>query len=106
MLTKESSRGFPELVGYPAYEYHSRSGKGRRARMDLQRIIPCPRGYREVVRYADVNAHFTAYVEGLQEEHEGIPDSKFLEHPWGIFIGQWRNARWQDEAQRRGLVEK
>src|SRR4030042_244150 len=104
MLTKENSSGFI-WQDYPTWEYISRSGKGMTAHSDGSRMTPCPKGYREVVRYANADEAFAAYEKGLIEEHKELPDSKFIEHPHGIFIGHWRDARWYDAANRRGLAK-
>ena len=91
MLTMESSRGFSEHSNYPVYEYVSKSGKRT-----------------QIERFHDIEEHFTDYLRWIEEEHQGIPDSRFLypEKPYGVYIGSWRNARWMDEAQRRGLSLK
>jgi len=103
MLTKEVSRGFNPMLNYPTYIYISKKG-GERGRFDGGRIKPIPKGYREVIRHLDENTHFTEYLKWIEEEHKAKSDSSFIEHPYGIFIGRWRNARWQDEAKQRGLV--
>jgi hypothetical protein len=66
-------------------------------------MIPPPRGYREVIRLQDVEAHFKEYLEWLKEDHKDLTDAQLLEHPNGNFIGAWRNARWIDEIERRGI---
>ena len=104
MLTKEVARGFYHANSYPVYEYVSKSGKrGQTSNLDGSRIIPLPRGYREVIRFHNRDEHFASYLKWLEEEHKGIPDEKLREYPNGRFIGRWRNARWSDEARRRNL---
>ena len=105
MLTKENASGFNPALAYPTYEYLTNSGKGYKARFDGGRIIPKPKGHREVVRYHNEDEHFTDYLKWNTEAHKDIPDRQLREHPYGIFIGTWRNARWHDEAVRRDLVE-
>ncbi len=104
MLTKENSSGFIHQ-DFPTYEYLNKSSKMRKACCDGSRITPCPKGYREVVRYATADDAFADYLKALIDEFKDMPDSKFTEHPYGIFIGHWRNARWYDEAKRRGLAK-
>ncbi len=103
MLTKESSRGFSPADSYPTYEYRSKSGRGLTANCDGSRIIPAPKGYVEAIRYHNEDEQFADYVKMITDEYKDIPDEKFKEHPYGIFIGRWRNARWMDEATRRGI---
>jgi len=105
MLTKESSRGFSPAFNYPTYKYVSRSGKGYKARCDRGRITPTPKGYREVIDCPDIDTDFTEYLKWIEDDHKGTPDKEFIESPFGVFIGTWRNARWYDEAKRRGLVK-
>jgi len=105
MLTKESSRGFNEMSSYPTYEYYSKRGNRHTAKCDGSRIIPTPKGYTERIEYATVEDHFADYLKWLEDDHKDIPDEKMKAHPYGIFIGNWRNARWFDEAQRRGLIK-
>ena len=104
MLTKKSSKGWSPMFSYPTYRYRSKSGKRETANCDGSRFLSIPKGYSEVIRYHDEDEHFASYLTWIADEHKGIPDSHFTESPYGIFIGTWRNARWQDEAQRRGLV--
>ncbi len=104
MLTKESSRGFNEMFSYPTYRYISKRGTREEANCDGSRILPKPKGYTEVIEFHNVDEHFQDYVRWNAEDLNGIPDERFQEHPYGIFCGNWRNARWYDEAQRRGLV--
>jgi len=104
MLTKENSSGFIRQ-DFPTYEYHNKSSTGIKACCDGSRIIPCPKGYREVVRYATADDAFADYLKALIDEHRNTPDSRLQEQPYGIFIGHWRNARWYDEAKRRGLAK-
>ncbi len=104
MLTKENSSGFIRQ-DYPTYEYLNKSSKSIKACCDGSRITPCPKGYREVIRYANVDEAFADYLKSIIAEHKDHLDTHFLEHPYGIFIGHWRNARWFDEAKRRNLVE-
>ena len=104
MLTKEVALGFSPAK-YPTYEYLSKSGKRRiTANLDGSRIVPPPKGHREGIRFTDADEHFADYLKWLEDEHTGIPSSEFLQHPGGIFIGRWRNARWIDEAKRRNLA--
>ena len=105
MLTKENASGFNPAFDYPTYEYISNSGKGIKARCDGSRMIPNPKGHREVIRFLNEQEHFEYYIEGLIEEHRKHSNRSMKSHPYGIFIGQWRNARWFDEAKRRGLVQ-
>ncbi len=105
MLTKESSHGFCPHESYPTYEYRSKMGNRIKAKCGGGRILPKPKGYTEVIRLKNIDEDFAHYLEWIQDDHRKIPDSKFIEHPYGIFIGAWRNARWQDEAQRRGLTK-
>lgn len=104
MLTKENSSGFIRQ-DFPTYEYMSKSSKSIRACCDGGRIIPRPKGYREVIRYANAEEAFADYLKSIVDEHKGIADNRFQEHPYGVYIGYWRNARWFDEAKRRGLVK-
>jgi len=104
MLTKESSRGFNEMFSYPTYKYVSKRGTREEWNMDGSRMLSKPKGYTEHIVYADADTHFQEYLKMLEEEHQGMPDQRFIDHPYGIFHGTWRNARWYDEAQRRGLV--
>ena len=104
MLTKENSLGFIRQ-DFPTYEYLNRSSKSIKACCDGSRIIPCPKGYREVIRYATADDAFADYLKSIIEEHKYIPDTHLKEKPYGVFIGHWRNARWFDEAKRRNLVE-
>ncbi len=105
MLTKEKAHGFNRAKSYPTYKYPTNSGKGYKARCDMGRIVPTPKGHREVVEYHNEDEHFTDYLQWIKDEHKDIPNKRMREHPYGIFIGTWRNARWFDEAQRRGLVK-
>ena len=104
MLTKENSSGFIRQ-DFPTYEYHSKSSRSIKACCDGSHITPCPKGYREVVRYANADEAFADYLKSIIVEHKNIPDTRFKEKPYGIFIGHWRNARWFDEAKRRNLAE-
>ena len=105
MLTKENSSGFYPMKEYPTYRYLSKRGNREHNRMDGGRIIPPPKGYREVVEYQNEDEHFADYLRWNTEDHKNIPDQRLAEYPYGVFIGNWRNARWYDEAKRRGLVE-
>jgi len=105
MLTKESSSGFSPALSYPTYIYISKSGKGKKARCDMGRIVPTPKGFRETIEFHNEDEHFVHYLEWVEEEHKGHSNSQMKAHPYGIFIGHWRNARWFDEAKRRGLVK-
>ncbi len=104
MLTKESSRGFNEMFSYPTYQYQSKKGNRTQANCDGSRILPKPKGYSEVIRFHNADEHFADYLKWIEEDYKAKPDQAFIDHPYGIFIGHWRNARWFDEAQRRGLV--
>ena len=104
MLTKESSSGFCPAIQYPTYRYISKSGKRERANCDGSRILPKPRGYTEVIEFHNEDEHFADYLRWNMEALKGIPDERFKEHPYGVFHGNWRNARWYDEAKRRGLI--
>ncbi len=104
MLTKESSQGFNPANSYPTYQYKSKNGRRGKAKCDGSRIVPKPKGYIETIECHDEDEHFRDYVRWNTEDHKDIPDGRFKEAPLGIFIGRWRNARWYDEAQRRGLV--
>jgi len=106
MLTKESSKGFSPAPDYPTYEYINRSGRGKRARCDRGRIVPTPKGFREIIEFHNEDEHFADYLGWIEDEHKDKPDSLMSESPYGIFIGTWRNARWYDEAQRRGLIKE
>ena len=106
MLTKESSRGFSPMNQYPTYEYRSKKGNRIRANFGGSRIVPTPKGYREVIRYQTVDEDFTSYLERIEDEHKGIPNERMIENSFGTFIGTWRNVRWYDEAQRRGIVKE
>jgi len=68
-------------------------------------MLPTPKGYTEVIRYHNEGEDFINYLSWVKEEHKDIPNKRFIESPYGISIGRWRNARWHDEAQRRGLVK-
>ena len=105
MLTKESSHGFSPHPAYPVYEYKSRSGKGTKGHCDGSRMNPAPKGFREVIRYHNEDEDFADYLKWIEGDHKDNPDQSFIDSPYGIFIGAWRNARWFDEAQRRGLVK-
>jgi len=105
MLTKESSSGFSPSLNYPTYRYLSRSGNREQANFDGSRMSTIPRGYREVIEYHNEDEHFADYLKWNTEDHKDIPDQRMAEHPYGIFHGHFRNARWFDEAKRRGLVE-
>jgi len=105
MLTKENSSGFLPAKEYPTYQYLSKSGKREMARCDGSRMTLPPKGYREVVVYQNEDEHFADYLRWNTEDHKGISDQQLAEHPYGIFIGNWRNARWYDEAKRRGLAQ-
>ena len=104
MLTKESSRGFMQACQYPTYRYISKSGKREKAKCDGSRILPTPRGYTEIIDFHNEDEHFQDYLRWNTEDHKDIPDERFAEHPYGHFFGNWRNARWYDEAQRRELT--
>lgn len=104
MLTKKSSHGFNEHQSYPIYEYCSKSGNRLMANCDGSRIVPTPKGYSEVIRYHNADEDFAHYLKWIEEDHKGIPDERFKDSPHGVFIGQWRNARWGDEAKRRGII--
>ncbi len=104
MLTKEVAKGFSPAPEYPTYKYISRSGKGYKARCDRGRIIPTPTGYREVIDCPDIDTDFAKYLEMIKDEHKDKTDEDMRDHPYGIFIGAWRNARWEDEIKRRGLI--
>ena len=103
MLTKKVARGFSPALNYPTYMYISKSGKGEKGRYDMGRIIPTPKGFREVIKYHNEDEHFTDYLKWIEEEHQRHSDNSMKAHPYGIFIGAWRNARWEDETKRRGL---
>ena len=104
MLTKKSSRGFFPAPNYPTYRYISRSGKREQANCDGSRILPKPKGYTEVIVFHNEDEHFEDYVRWNAVDLQNIPDSRFKEIPYGNFIGSWRNLRWYDEAQRRGII--
>jgi len=104
MLTKESSRGFHPAGSYPTYRYISKKGTRELANCDKSRILPKPKGYTEVIEFHNEDEHFQDYVRWNSEDLKGILDKRFKQHPYGVFIGTWRNARWYDEAQRRGLT--
>jgi hypothetical protein len=104
MLTKESSRGFNPAISYPTYRYISKKGTREQANCDRSRILPKPRGYIEVIEFLNEEEHFQDYLKWNSKDLKGIPDEKFKEHPYGIFHGNWKNARWYDEAQRRELI--
>jgi len=105
MLTKENSRGFIPHISYPVYEYLSKKGNRMQAKYDGGRITPKPKRYTEIIRYHNEDEDFETYLKWITEDHKDISDQRMKESPYGIFIGTWRNARWFDEAQRRGLVE-
>jgi len=104
MLTKESSRGFQRAESYPTYEYHSKSDKRTQGICGGSRIVPTPKGYIEVIRYHDEDEHFNDYVKWNAEDHADVSDERLKREPYGGFHGRWRNARWNDEAQRRNLI--
>lgn len=104
MLTKEVARGFSPAPNYPTYKYVSRSGKGYRARCDRGRITPTPKGYREVIDCPDIDTDFAEYLKWIEDDHKDVSDNEMRENPHGIYLGAWRNARWEDEAKRRGLI--
>jgi hypothetical protein len=104
MLTKENSSGFSPALSYPTYRYISKTGKREIAKCDGGRILPKPRGYTEVIKFRNEDEHFQDYVRWNSEDLKDIPDERFMIHPYGIFHGNWRNARWHDEAKRRGLI--
>ena len=106
MLTKKSSRGFSPAFQYPTYLYLSKTGRRETANCDGSRMIPTPKGYREVIRYHSEDEAFADYLKWNTEDFKGISDERMRDNPFGIFIGTWRNARWYDEAQRRGLVKE
>jgi hypothetical protein len=54
--------------------------------------------------FQSVEDAFNYYCHWIMEEHEDLPDAKFVESPTGIFLGRGRNARWYDEARRREVV--
>lgn len=104
MITKESSEGFMAYYSYPVYEYQAKTANRFQANCDGSRMIPPPDGYTEVIRYADIDTHFTDYLRQIKDEYEHTKDGDFIDNPYGIFIGNKRNARWRDEAKRRGLT--
>ena len=103
MLTKESSNGFREHFSYPVYEYRSKRGNRTQGHCSGSRMVPTPKGYSEVIRYNNVNEDFASYLEWIEGDHKDLSNERMLESPYGNFIGRWRNARWTDEIQRRGL---
>ena len=104
MLTKESSLGFNEHSSYPTYEYRSKQGNRVKAKCDGGRILPKPRGYTEIIRYQNADEDFRAYLKWIERDCSRFSDLQLLEHPYGIFVGAWSNARWMDEIKRRGLA--
>jgi len=104
MLTKESSSGFSPAIQYPTYCYISKNGKREQANCHGSRILPKPKGYTEVIVFHNEDEHFADYVQWNTEDLKGVSDERFKEHPYGIFNGNWRNARWYDEAKRREIV--
>ena len=104
MLTKKVARGFTPAPSYPTYEYASKNGKRYKVAFDRGRIIPTPKGYREVIDCPDIDTDFTEYLKWIEDDHKRHSDKSFIDHPYGIFIGAWKNARWEDEAKRRGII--
>lgn len=102
MLTKENTSLWSPAIDYPTYEYV----KGSRStwQLDRQRVIPCPRGFKEVIIHQNEDEDFKDYQKTIKNEHADLSNKQLLEHPAGKFYGKKRNARWMDEIKQRNLV--
>lgn len=62
-----------------------------------------PEGYKLWEYFETPEDELADYAEALRVEHTDLSDEKLKEHPYGIFNGRGRNARWHDEYLRRDL---
>jgi len=63
----------------------------------------CPEGDYIDKQLDSVEEGLLYYAESIMKEHTNLSDEKINVNP--PFIGRKRNARWNDERRRRGLIK-